>query len=106
MALLLVSEKASLLDSLDSWYSMFERVHSDAKARQRESLSVSFLLLFYRTLQIVLLGAISCDLEYDEKRLAEIEQLRLVANNVEEGLKTYRGYRGAHSKERASNPAC
>ncbi|KAH9232432.1 hypothetical protein K456DRAFT_1838981 [Colletotrichum gloeosporioides 23] len=106
MALFLVSEKASLLDSLDSWYSMFERVHSDAKARQRESLSVSFLRLFYRTLHIVLLGAISCDLEYDEKRLAEIEQLRLVANNVEEGLKAYRGYRGADSKERVSNPAC
>lgn len=105
MALLLVSEKVSLLNSLELWYSRFERVHSDAKAPQREPLSVTFLRLFYRTLHIVLLGAISCALEYDEKRLAEIEQLRLVANNVEERLKAYRGYRGADSKERASDPA-
>ncbi|KAF3801954.1 Transcriptional regulatory protein moc3 [Colletotrichum gloeosporioides] len=105
MALVLLSEKASLLDSLDSWYSMFERVHLDAKAGQREPLSVSFLRLFYRTLKIVLLGAIYCNSEYDEKRLAEIEQLRSVADSVEDGLKTYRGYKSARSKEHTSNPA-
>ncbi|KAH0432942.1 hypothetical protein CcaCcLH18_06057 [Colletotrichum camelliae] len=97
-AFLLVSEKAFLLDSLDLWYSNFERVLTQTKAQQREPLSLSFLRLFHRTLKIVLLGALYCPSEHEGKRRAEIEKMRHVADDVEEGLKVYRGYKSAGSK--------
>ncbi|KAK2772257.1 hypothetical protein CKAH01_13960 [Colletotrichum kahawae] len=97
-AFLLVSEKAFLLDSLDLWYSKFERVLTQTKAQQREPLSLSFLRLFHRTLKIVLLGALYCPSEHEGKRRAEIEKMRHVADDVEEGLKVYRGYKSAGSK--------
>ncbi|KAK9238110.1 hypothetical protein V1525DRAFT_441174 [Lipomyces kononenkoae] len=87
-ALRLLSEKASLLDSLESWLIDLELVHTDIRPPGPELLSVSFLRLFHQILKIVLLGAL--DSSPNAELRTENDRLQGVASNVEERVKAYR----------------
>ena len=92
IALRLLSEKAALLDSLESWLIGLELVQTEIGSSSPEPISVSFLRLFHLILKIVLLGALdsksSPDL-YAELR-TENDRLQGVANNVRERVRAYR----------------
>ncbi|MCJ1405782.1 hypothetical protein MMC11_009012 [Xylographa trunciseda] len=96
-ALRLLSEKAALLDSLESWLIDLELVQTEIRPPGPELISVSFMRFFHLILKIVLLGALdsSPDL-YAELRI-ENDRLQGVANNVGERLKAYRTCSGTRS---------
>ncbi|OLN88084.1 hypothetical protein CCHL11_00238 [Colletotrichum chlorophyti] len=89
-ALRLLFDKASLLDSLESWLSDLELVLADVGPHQPEPLSLSFLRLFHQILKIVLLGALHSSPDEDAKLQIEIGRLYRMASFVEEGFKAYR----------------
>ena len=86
VALRLLSEKATLLDSLESW-----RIDLETKSVSRgiEPVSVSFLRFFHLILKIVLLGALDSSPDLYAKLRTENERVQGVANNVGERVKTY-----------------
>ncbi|KAJ9653458.1 hypothetical protein H2198_007354 [Neophaeococcomyces mojaviensis] len=89
-ALRLQSEKAALLDSLESWLLNLELVQTEIGPPGSEPISVSFMRLFHVILKIVLLGALdSLPNLYAELR-TENDRLQGVANSVNERLKGYR----------------
>jgi hypothetical protein len=102
----LLSEKTSLLESLESWLIDLELVHTNIRPPGPEPISVSFLRLFHQTLKIVLLGALDSSPDLHAKLRAENDRLRGVASNVDERLKVYetcsgtRSGRGERSKVR------
>jgi len=102
----LLSEKISLLESLESWLIDLELVHTKITPPGPEPISVSFLRLFHQILKIVLLGALDSSPDLHAKLRAENDRLRGVASNVDERLKVYetcsgtRSSRGERSKVR------
>lgn len=90
IALQLLSEKAALLDSLESWLINLELVQTQVQPSGPEPISVSFLRLFHLILKIVLLGALDFSPDIYAKLQTENDRLRTVANNVGERLRTYR----------------
>lgn len=93
----LLSEKASLLGSLESWLVDLELVLTEIEPSQPEPLSVVFLRFFHQMLKIVLLGALVSSLHLDFELRAEIDRLHRIAGNVEEGVKNYRLYSGVRN---------
>ncbi|KAK6063305.1 hypothetical protein SCUP515_12528 [Seiridium cupressi] len=87
-ALQLLSEKKSLLDSLESWVLDLELVLEDI--RGPEPLSVSFMCLFHQTLKIILLGALESPSGVHAELQTDIEHLQGVASSIEERVKDYR----------------
>ena len=84
---LLLSERASLLDSLELWLVDLELVHSDGPG----PISVSFQRLFHQILKIVLMGALNSSPDpYAELRI-ENDRLLDMASNIDERVK--RAYR-------------
>jgi hypothetical protein len=57
-ALQLLSEKASMLSSLELWLIDLELLHREVKPPLPELISVCFMRFFHRILKIVLLGAL------------------------------------------------
>ncbi|KAI1868805.1 hypothetical protein JX265_006784 [Neoarthrinium moseri] len=88
-ALRLLSEKAALLDSLESWLIGLENFQSGLKFPGLETVSVSFMRLFHLILRIVLLGALDSSPDLDTKLQTENDRLQGLANNVGERLKAY-----------------
>lgn len=89
-ALRLRSEKAALLDSLESWLSDLERVQTEIRPLGPELISVSFMRFFHLILKTVLLGALDSSPDLYAELRTQNDRLQNVANNVGERLKTYR----------------
>lgn len=95
-AVQLLPEKASLLDSLESWLSEVDAQHADT-----DLLSVAFLRLFHRVLRVVLLGAL--DSASDSELEIENGRLQAVADDIHERVKSYRtAWSGAKSSPGSS----
>ena len=92
-ALRLLSDKESLLDSLESWLIDLETAHAEVRSPRPELLSVSFMRLFHQILKIVLLGALDSSPDLNARLRTENDQLRGVASNVGEGVMAYYGAR-------------
>lgn len=89
-ALRLLSEKAALLDSLESWLVDLELIQTELRHPGPELISVSFMRIFHLILKIVLLGALDSSPALDAELRTDNERLQSVANNVEERVKAYR----------------
>lgn len=88
-ALRLLSEKASLLDSLESWLIDLELVHTETRHPAPELISVSFMRLFHQILRIILLGVLDSSPDLYAKLQTEYDQLQSIASNVGERVKAY-----------------
>lgn len=88
-ALQLLSQKTSLLDSLQSWLDDLELVLLNTSHPQPEPLSVSFMRAFHQILEIVLLGALDSSPDLNAELRTEIERLYRIASICEEGSKGY-----------------
>jgi hypothetical protein len=95
----LLSEKTSLLESLESWLINLELVHTKNTPPGPEPISVSFLRLFHQVLKIVLLGALDSSPDLQTKLRAENDLLRGIASNVDERLKVYETCSGTRSSQ-------
>ncbi|KAH7357410.1 hypothetical protein BKA66DRAFT_574409 [Pyrenochaeta sp. MPI-SDFR-AT-0127] len=89
-ALRLLYEKASLLDSLESWLINLELVQKDTSPLGSELISVSFMRIFHQILKIVLLGTLNSTKNLDAKLQIENNRLWGIASNVGERVKAYR----------------
>ncbi len=89
IALGLLSEKAALLDSLESWLIGLELVQTEIGPPGPEPISVSFLRFFHLILKIVLLGALDSSPDLYAKLRTENDRLQGVANNVGERVRAY-----------------
>jgi hypothetical protein len=86
----LLSEKASLLGSLDSWLTDLDLAH--AKTTQYpapEPLSASFMHLFHQTLRIILLGVLDSSPKLHAQLRVENDRLQGIATTVGEGVRSY-----------------
>ncbi|KAL2433159.1 Transcription regulator lscL [Exophiala dermatitidis] len=92
-ALRLLSEKAALLDSLETWLNDLERIQREIRPPGPELLSVSFMRLFHLILKVVLLGTLDSSPDLYDKLQIENDRLQGVANNSFRGAfsKTFRG---------------
>lgn len=88
-ALRLLSEKMSLLGSLETWLVDLEIIHMEVGPPGHEPLSVSFMRLFYHVLKIILLGTLDSSPDLDAKLRAEKEQLQAISSNVDKRAKAY-----------------
>jgi hypothetical protein len=89
----LLSEKAVLLDSLESWLNNLELVQTEVQPSGSEPISVSFLRLFHLILKIVILGALEISPDLHTELQTENDRLQAVANNVGERVRAYRWYK-------------
>lgn len=96
-ALRLLSEKASLLDSLESWLNDLELVQTEIKPPGPELLSVSFMRFFHQTLKVVLLGALDSSPDLYAELRTENDRLQGIASNLGERVKAYRTCSGTRS---------
>lgn len=96
-ALRLLSEKAALLDSLESWLSDLEFVQTEIRPPGPELISVSFMRIFHLILKIVLSGALDSSADLYAQLRTENDRLQGVANNVGERVKAFRTCNGTRS---------
>tara|TARA_R110002003_G_scaffold126_9_gene11498 strand:- start:4491 stop:5519 length:1029 start_codon:yes stop_codon:yes gene_type:complete len=89
-ALQMLSEKESLLDSLEAWLIDLELVNRNIRLPGSEPISVSFMRLFQRILNIILLGTLDCSSDLEARLRTEKNILRDLASYVGERVKTYR----------------
>lgn len=99
VALLLLSEKAALLDSLMSWLINLELVQAEVGYPRPEPISVSFLRLFHLILRIVLLGALDCSPELYPVLRIECDRLQCEAGILGERVKNYTTCSGTKSNQ-------
>ena len=105
-ALRMLSEKASLLDSLESWLVDLELTNTDISPLRSELISVSFLRLFHQILKVVLLGApYSSPYPHAELRI-ENDRLQSVAKNVGERVKAYKTWSETRSGRGEPSKIC
>lgn len=88
-ALGLLSEKAALLDSLETWLIDLALLQARTDSPGPEPISVSFLRCFHLILKIVLSGALDYLPDIYAKLLPENDQLYGIAVTLSERLKTY-----------------
>jgi hypothetical protein len=96
-ALRLLSEKTSLLESLESWLIDLELIHTEIRPPGPELISVSFLRFFHQILKIVLLGALDSSPDLYAGFRTENDRLQGVASIVEKRVKAYRWCCGTRS---------
>lgn len=89
-ALRLLSEKAALLNSLESWLIDLELIQTEIKQPGPEPISVSFLRFFHLILKIVLLGSLDSSPNLHAELQTETDRLQGVANSLGERLRAYR----------------
>ena len=89
-ALQLLSEKAALLMSLESWLINLESVQAELQPLRSEPISVSFLRIFHSILKLVLLGALDFSPIIYAELQTENDRLQALANNVGERVSAYR----------------
>jgi hypothetical protein len=95
IALQLLSEKATLLVSLESWLVDLELIRTEIGSP--EPISVSFLRFFHLILKIVLLGALNSSLDLDAELRTENDRLQCVANDIGERVRGYTTCNGTSS---------
>ncbi|PMD33314.1 hypothetical protein L207DRAFT_547973 [Hyaloscypha variabilis F] len=100
IALQLLSEKAALLESLESWLNDLELVQTETGPPGPEPISVCFLRLFHLILKIVLLGALDSSPDLYAALRTENDRLQGVANNVGERVRSYIRCSGTSSGRR------
>ncbi|KAF2128251.1 hypothetical protein P153DRAFT_293800 [Dothidotthia symphoricarpi CBS 119687] len=93
-ALQLLSEKASLLDSLESWLIDLEIVRTEIRPPGPELISVTFMRFFYQILKVVLLGALDSSPDLYAELQTEHDRLQGVASNVGERVRAIRSFSG------------
>ncbi|OAA56184.1 Zn(2)-C6 fungal-type DNA-binding domain protein [Niveomyces insectorum RCEF 264] len=86
----LLTEKASLLSSLESWLADLELVHGDIKPPSVELLAVTFLRLFHKILRVVILGALESSPSLDATLRTENDQIKDIASIIVERVKAYK----------------
>lgn len=91
-ALRLLSERTSLLDSLDSWRT--DLGLDQTTIRPHGLISLSFMRLFYQVLKLVLLGALDSSPDLYAQLCTENNRLLDIANDVVERTKSYKRYTG------------
>lgn len=96
-ALRLLSEKAALLESLESWLIDLELVQPEIRLPGSEPISVCFLRIFHLILKIVIMGALESSLDRCAELRTESDRLQELANNVSERVRTYTTCRGTGS---------
>ena len=96
----LLSEKAVLLYSLESWLINLELVQAQIGSPGPEPISMSFLRFFHQILKIVLLGALDSSPDLYAELQTENDRLQGVANNVGERVRAYITCRGTMSVRR------
>ncbi|PTB35219.1 hypothetical protein M441DRAFT_74442 [Trichoderma asperellum CBS 433.97] len=96
-ALGLLSEKADLVDSLESWLNHLELVQAEIRPPGPELLSVTFMRFFYLVLKVVLLGALGSSPDLCVVLQTENKRLLDVASNLSERVKTYKMCTGTRS---------
>ena len=94
----LLSEKAALLDSLESWLIGLELVQTELGSPGPEPISVSFMRFFHLVLKIILLGALDSSLDLYAELRSETDRLQSVANNVGERVKAYKMCSGTNCR--------
>lgn len=88
-ATLLLSEKAALLKSLDTWLMDLESIQNALDNPGPEPLLIPFFRMFHLILEIVVLGALDSSPDLDAKLQMESDRLQSIANDVGEMYKTY-----------------
>jgi hypothetical protein len=83
----LLSEKVSLLDSLESWLVDLELGHSDVRLGP---VSESFMRFFHQILKIILLGALDSSSNIYAELQKENDRLQGIACDVDARVKAYR----------------
>ena len=96
-ALRLLSEKAALLDSLETWLLNLELVQTEIRTPGPELLSVSFMRFFHLIVKVVLLGVLDSSPDRYAELRTENDRLQSVANNVGERVKAYKTWSGTGS---------
>ncbi|KAF2874116.1 hypothetical protein BDV95DRAFT_604320 [Massariosphaeria phaeospora] len=89
-ALRLLPEKASLLDSLESWRLNLELAQTEIRPPGVELLSVSFMRFFHQILKVVLLGALDSSPDLYVELRTENDRLQGIASDLTENMKAYR----------------
>jgi hypothetical protein len=84
----LLSQKSSLLDSLQTWLVSLELVDIEIDSIQR--LSLTFMRLFRQIMKIILLGALDSTPECESELRSEHDQLKRIASDVNEGVRIFR----------------
>lgn len=97
-ALELLSEKAVLLDSLQSWLGDLKCIQ-ESRTQSFEPLHVSFMYLFHRILRRVLLGLLESSPDLDTKLQTDNERLQGIANEITERLRAHGMYGGSGRKD-------
>jgi hypothetical protein len=97
IALRLLSEKAALLDSLESWLMDLELFQTEIGSLGLEPISISFLRLFHLVLKIVLLGALDSSPDLYAELQTENDRFQGLANSVGERVRAYITCRGTSS---------
>ena len=93
-ALQLLSEKADLLDSIESWLTGLEIVRAKLEPPGIEPISTSFLRMFHHILKIVLLEALDCSPALYAELQTETDRLQGVANEANVRVRAYREWSG------------
>jgi hypothetical protein len=93
IALRLLSKKAALLDSLESWLIDLNLLQTETRPAAVEPLSVSFMRVFHLILKIVLLGALESSSDLHTELRIENNRLQDLASNVGESVWAYRTWR-------------
>ena len=96
-ALRLLSEKAALLKSLESWLVNLEFGWTEIGSPSTEPISVSFLRFFHLILKIVLLGALDSSPDLHAALRAENDRLQGIANDLGERVRFYKMCSGTSS---------
>ncbi|KAF4335380.1 transcriptional regulatory moc3 [Fusarium beomiforme] len=85
----LLSERQSLLDSLESWLGALESLQIETHAEEPEPISDVFLRILYLILTIILLGTLETSPTIDAQLRERNKQLQDLANLVNDRLKDY-----------------
>jgi hypothetical protein len=88
--LLLLSEKAALLESLERWFIDLELIRLEIGPPSLEPISVSFMRFFHLILKTVLLGALNSSPDHYTELQTVNDRMQSVADSVGERLKAYR----------------
>lgn len=96
-ALLLLSEKTSLLESLASWLIDVKLADTDVKTPGPEPVSVFFLRSFHQILKIVLFATLDSSPRLYTDLQTENDQLQAIASIIDERLKDYKVWIGTRS---------
>ena len=89
-AIHLLPEKASLLDSLDSWLIDVKSFQAELDPSDPGPISLSFMRMFHLVLNVVLLGILDSTPDVRTKLQTVSDHLQIQAKIVDERLKEYR----------------